>query len=68
MDKKPNAIHENLIPTKYSSYVYSVNSYTTINTPYNWPALLAASCLNIGYMSAYEYVTKGHIATHTILF
>ena len=28
--------------------------YTTINTPYNWPAFLAASCLNIGYLSLYE--------------
>ena len=27
------------------------NSYTTINTPYNWSAFLAASCLNIEYLS-----------------
>ena len=32
----------------------SFNSYTTINTPYNWPAFLAASCLNIGYFSSHE--------------
>ena len=25
------------------------NSYMTINTPYNWPAFLAALCLSIGY-------------------
>ena len=31
---------------------YSINAYTTINTPYNWPAFLTASCLNIdsGYI------------------
>ena len=32
------------------------NSYTTINTPYNWPAFLAASCLNIGYLSLPELI------------
>ena len=32
-------------------------SYTTINTPYNWPALLAASCLNIGYFSSHKLTT-----------
>ena len=32
------------------------NSYTTINTPYNWPAFLAASCLNIGYLSLHELI------------
>ena len=33
-------------------HIIIINSYTTINTPYNWPALsfLAASCLNIGYL------------------
>ena len=32
------------------------NSYTTINTPYNWPAFLAASYLNIGYLSLHELI------------
>ena len=38
-------------------------SYTTINTPYDWPAFLAASC----YLSLHEliricnYSCKGHI-------
>ena len=58
--------YKNLIPTNYNN-----TPYTIINTPYNWPAFLTASCLNIGYMSSYElkleYVTNGHIATHTIL-
>ena len=43
-------------PQKYSSYVYNFNSYTIINTPYNWPVHLAASCLNIGYVSSYELI------------
>ena len=47
-------------PQKYSSYLYSVNSYTTINktinTLYNWPAFLAASWLNIRYVSSYELI------------
>ena len=47
--------------------------HTTINTNmmYKWPAFLAASCLNSGYMSSYalnKYNTKGHIAMHTIFF
>ena len=42
MDKKPNEIHENLIPTKLTNIQYSINSYTTINTPYNWPAFLSS--------------------------
>ena len=40
MDKKPNEIHENLIPTKIDNHTFSINSYTTINTPYNWPDFL----------------------------
>ena len=54
MDKKPNEIHENLIPQKLITVcvLYGINSYTTINTPYNWPAFLAASCLNSGYTSS----------------
>ena len=47
MDKKPNEI---------LNQQYSINSYTTINIPYNWPAFLAASCLNIGYTSSYELI------------
>ena len=51
MDKKPKEISVKLIPTKIIITIqYSINSYTTINTPHNWPAFLAASCLNIGYM------------------
>ena len=53
MDKKPNEIqvakfdpHKDLQPCSS----YSIKSYTTINSPYNWPAFLAASCLNIGYV------------------
>ena len=51
MDKKPNETHENLIPTKLLTIPYSINSYPIINTNilYNWPALLAASCLNSRY-------------------
>ena len=52
MDKKPNKAHKNLIPTKLIQY--SINSYTTISIPYNWPAFLAAYYLNIGYVSSYE--------------
>ena len=29
---------------------YSINFYTTINTPYKSPEILAVSCLNSGYM------------------
>ena len=34
----------------HAYYNYNSRSYTTINTPYNWPAFLAALCLNIGYL------------------
>ena len=48
-----NFYHENFhLNTK--QIMVSFNSYTTINTPYNWPAFLAASCLNIGYFSSHE--------------
>ena len=30
--------------------------YKIINIPYNLPAFLAASCLNIGYMSSYALI------------
>ena len=53
---KPNKIHENLIPARLTATQQSINSYTTINTPYYWPAFLAASCLNIGYMSIYKLI------------
>ena len=33
-----------------------MHSYTTINIPYNWPAFLAASCLNIECMFSYELI------------
>ena len=56
MDKKPDEIHRNLIPSKLTNVQYSINSYTAINTPYDWPAFLAASCLNIGYVSLYELI------------
>ena len=54
---KPNKTNENLIPMKINNHIlHSINSYTTINTPYNWPAILAASCWNIGYMYSYELI------------
>ena len=56
MNKKPNEIHVNLMPAKINNYTVQYYSYTTINTPYNWPAFLAASCLNIGYISSYELI------------
>ena len=55
MDKKHNKIYENLIPTKLTNIQYSI-LYATINTPYNWPAPLAAFCLNIGYVSSYKLI------------
>ena len=54
--RKPNKIHQNLIPTKLTNIRHSINFYTTINGSYNWSAFLAASCLNIGYMSSYELI------------
>ena len=41
-----------------SDLLYSINSYTTINTniPYNWPALLAASCLDSRYIYSYALI------------
>ena len=56
MDKKPNKIHEHLIPMKSTNIQYSINSYTTTNTLYNWPAFLVASYLNIEYVSLYELI------------
>ena len=70
---KPNEIHENLIPTKLTTILYSINFYTTVintNIPYNVPSFLTASCFNTSsrYTSSYELITKGYMATHTILF
>ena len=31
---------------KLMAIEYGIKSYTTIKTPYNWPAFLTASCLN----------------------
>ena len=55
MDKKPNEIHKNLIPKKFTVATV-INSYTIINRPYNWPPFLIASCLNIGDVSSYELI------------
>ena len=47
IDKKPNEIHENLIPTKINSRIvqYKVLYIHTLNTniPYKWAACLATS-------------------------
>ena len=64
MNKKPNKIYENLISMKLTNIQYSINSYT-INTPYNWPAFLAASCLNIGYTSSYELIKIRNWGPHS---
>ena len=53
MDKKPQKFDSH---RKLTTIPYSINSCTTINTTYNWPAFLAASCLNIGYMSSYALI------------
>ena len=62
MDKKPNKIHENLIPQKLHNNhtLYSINSYKTVsrNIPYNYPVLLAALCFNSGYMSSYALIIR----------
>ena len=47
---------KSFIPTKLTTIPYYMNSFTTTNTPYNWPAFLAASCLNIGYMSSFALI------------
>ena len=49
-------IYKKLIPTTLTNIYYSINSYTTIYAPYNWPAFLAISCLNIGYVSSYGLI------------
>ena len=59
MDKKPNEIHENYDLHKINKHALkyaTINSYTTINTAYNWPVFLVTSCLNIGYVSLYELI------------
>ena len=50
MGKKPNEIHETLIPMKIKNL--TVQYTTNINIPYNWLAFLAASWLNSGYTSS----------------
>ena len=62
MDKKLNEIHENLIPTKLTTILYSTNYYyTNTKIPYNWPAFLA---VNNGCTSSYALITKGHIRSN----
>ena len=57
MDKKPNENPHKFGPQrKLRIMQYSINSYAPINIPYNWPAFLAASCLNSGYMSLYALI------------
>ena len=59
--------HENLIPTKLNNSTVQFYCYITIvnkNIPYNWPTGSQQVLSSIRL----EYVTKGHIATHTILF
>ena len=31
-------------PHEFNNYTVQYNCYTTINTPYDWPTFLAASC------------------------
>ena len=48
MDKKPNEIHENLIPMKYNNLIVQyklIHIITNTNIPHNWPAFIAASYL-----------------------
>ena len=56
MDKKLKEIHVNLIPMKIKNHAVQYYSYTIINTPYEWPAFLAASCVNSRYMSSYALI------------
>ena len=63
MDKKPNEIYENLIPTKYNNHIVQykllyvhVHITTNTNIPYNWPAFIAAFWLNSGYTSSYALI------------
>ena len=47
-----------ILHLKHHACYYYLTLTTTINTPYNWPALsfLAASCLNIGYLSLHKLI------------
>ena len=46
-------------------YYYLTLSDTTINTHYNWPAFLVASCLNIGYLSSHELIRIRNYRPHS---
>ena len=58
MDKKPNKIRINLTPTKIKNHAVATVTLTQKLTHLiaNWPAFLAASCLNSGYMSSYALI------------
>ena len=57
MDKKPNKIHKNLIPTINKNHIvqYCINSYITINTNIA-SNFLAASWLNSEYTFSYASI------------
>ena len=68
MDKELNKIGENLIPMKLTTIPYNTKILQHNKTQ---TYLIAFLAVNNGYTSSYSlirYVTKGHIAMHTILF
>ena len=48
MDKKPNEIHENLIPMKIKQSGFTLILQQKTNIPYNWPAgsYIVDTCLH----------------------
>ena len=72
MDKKLNEVYKNLIPTKLKTTPYGTNSYNTIKHKHiylitSWPAFTAVNNGYTFHMHLLDYITKGHIAIHTIL-
>ena len=72
MDKKPNEIHEKLIPTKINNHiiyhiVLTLTHSNKHNIPCNWSAFLAASWLNGGYTCNKIYFINGFVGLHVAI-
>ena len=68
MDKKPNEIYKNLIPTKIKHPYHTVNTNNKITyliTGQQAPSWILDTRLHVHYL---EYITKGHIAMQVCVF
>ena len=54
---------KHFVPTKINDHTMLTQQLT--HTPYNWPVFLAASYLNIRYMSSYALISICNQGSHS---